>query len=76
MATDLSSKRHVCGRVRHLYTRQQNTANRGHWISAAALAGFSNPKNNDPEHGLVYDKQADQRSCKAMQDFFNETFAN
>jgi dienelactone hydrolase len=40
-----------------------------------AVHGFSNPKNNDPEHGLVYDKKADQRSWKAMQDFFNETFA-
>jgi len=40
-----------------------------------AVHGFSNPHNNDPEHGLVYDKRADQRSWKAMQDFFNETFA-
>jgi hypothetical protein len=29
----------------------------------------------DPEHGLVYDKTVDQRSWKAMQDFFDETFA-
>jgi dienelactone hydrolase len=37
--------------------------------------GFSNPNNNDPSHGVVYDKKADQRSWKAMQDFFDETFA-
>jgi dienelactone hydrolase len=37
--------------------------------------GFSNPNNNDSVHGIVYDKKADQRSWKAMQDFFDETFA-
>jgi len=40
-----------------------------------AVHGFSNPNNNDPAHGVVYDKKADQRSWKAMQDFFDETFA-
>jgi len=40
-----------------------------------AVHGFSNPNNNDPSHGVVYDKKADQRSWKAMQDFFDETFA-
>ena len=39
-----------------------------------AVHGFSNPKNHDPEHGLVYDEKVDQRSWKAMQDFFDETF--
>jgi hypothetical protein len=28
-----------------------------------------------PGDGVLYDKKADQRSRKAMQDFFNETFA-
>ena len=40
-----------------------------------AVHGFSNPNNHDPEHGLVYDEKADQRSWKAMQDFFDEIFA-
>ena len=40
-----------------------------------AVHGFSNPNNHDPEHGLVYDEKADQRSWKAMQDFFEEIFA-
>jgi dienelactone hydrolase len=40
-----------------------------------AVHGFSNPNNNDSVHGIVYDKKADQRSWKAMQDFFDETFA-
>jgi dienelactone hydrolase len=40
-----------------------------------AVHGFSNPNNDDSAHGVVYDKKADQRSWKAMQDFFNETFA-
>jgi dienelactone hydrolase len=40
-----------------------------------AVHGFSNPKNHDPEHGLVYDEKVDQRSWKAMQDFFAEIFA-
>jgi dienelactone hydrolase len=40
-----------------------------------AVHGFSNPNNHDPEHGLVYDQKADQRSWKAMQDFFDEIFA-
>ena len=39
-----------------------------------AVHGFSNPNNHDPEHGLVYDKKVDQRSWKAMQDFFEEIF--
>ena len=40
-----------------------------------AVHGFSNPNNHDPEHGLVYDEKVDQRSWKAMQDFFDEIFA-
>ena len=40
-----------------------------------AVHGFSNPKNKDPEHGLMYDEKVDQRSWKAMQDFFDEIFA-
>jgi hypothetical protein len=44
-------------------------------IVCGAVHGFSNPKNHDPEHGLVYDDKVDQRSWKAMQDFFAEIFA-
>jgi dienelactone hydrolase len=40
-----------------------------------AVHGFSNPNNSDSAHGVVYDKKADQRSWKAMQDFFDETFS-
>ena len=40
-----------------------------------AVHGFSNPKNHDPAHGLVYDEKVDQRSWKTMQDFFAEIFA-
>jgi dienelactone hydrolase len=40
-----------------------------------AVHGFSNPSNHDTAHGLVYDEKVDQRSWKAMQDFFEEIFA-
>lgn len=39
------------------------------------MHAFTNPLANDPGFGTVYQKNADQRSWIAMQDFFKEIFA-
>lgn len=44
-------------------------------VYGGAMHGFTNPANiNSKLHGVAYNKEADQRSWRAMQDFFNEIF--
>lgn len=43
------------------------------YIYGQALHAFTNPKANDPQMGLIYDRQTDQRSWIAMKEFFRET---
>jgi dienelactone hydrolase len=38
------------------------------------IHSFTNPKSNDPAHGVQYNPESDRRSWQAMQDFFNEIF--
>ena len=45
-------------------------------IYANAVHSFTNPDSGDnPSSGVAYNKEADTRSWKAMQDFFKEIFS-
>jgi dienelactone hydrolase len=43
-------------------------------IFGNTMHSFTNPGANDPAFGTVYNKSADKRSFKLMEDFFKETF--
>lgn len=57
---------------------EEMTAAKADWqvhLFGNTMHAFTNPEANDPDFGTVYDKTADQRSLKAMKDFFEEIFS-